>query len=319
VHLDLQAVRAGGDAGQRDIRHVAPVSRGMAGVEHDGQVAVVLDHRDGVDVGGEACGGLEGDDAALAQDDLRVALRHDIFRRHQQLFDLAAEPALEQHGLLQFPHLEQQAVVLHVARADLQHVRVIRRGLAVVVVHDLGHHRQAGLLARLGEDLQALYAQSLEGVGRGARLEGAPAQHVCARRLHRVGDLQCLRAALHAARPGHDAQLRAAHRHPAEVEDRAGRMVRAAGQLVRLGHQRHALDVVEGGELVRQHHLFRADHADDGDDLALDARVDEGAQALRLDGGHHGMHGRVRRALFHNDNHDNPFPATGTMDPGTTL
>ncbi len=84
--------------------HVAPIAGGVAGVEDDRQVRMVLDHRDGVDVGGEAGGGFEGDDAALAEDHLRVAFGHDIFGGHQQILDAAAEAALEQHGDLHAPH-----------------------------------------------------------------------------------------------------------------------------------------------------------------------------------------------------------------------
>jgi hypothetical protein len=57
-------------------------------------------------------------------------------------------------GLRTPPDRLQQREVLHVAGADLQHVGVLRDDLDVLGVDDLGHDRQAGALARLGEDLR---------------------------------------------------------------------------------------------------------------------------------------------------------------------
>ena len=107
------------------------------------------------DVEGVARRLLEGADPALAQHDVEVAALRDVLRRHQPLLDRRAHAALEHDRLAGVADGLQQREVLGVARADLQHVGVRRDELDVAHVDDLGDHRQAGLGAHVGEDLQA--------------------------------------------------------------------------------------------------------------------------------------------------------------------
>ena len=106
-----------------------------------------------------------------------VALLEDVVGGLQQLVERRAQPALEQDGLAELARDLEQRVVLHVARADLHDVGVLGDRLGVLGVEQLGDDRQAGLRARLGEDLERLAAQALERERRRARLEGAAAQH----------------------------------------------------------------------------------------------------------------------------------------------
>ena len=92
-------------------------------------------------------------------------------------------PRLSSTGLPHSATPPEQREVLHVAGADLQDVRVLGHHLDLVRLHDLGHHRQAGLLLASAQQLEAVLLEPLEGVGRGARLEGAAAEHVRAGRL----------------------------------------------------------------------------------------------------------------------------------------
>ena len=104
--------------------------------------------------------GLERADAALAQHHVRVALLEDVVGRHQQLVERGRQPALEQHRLAELAGDLEQRVVLHVARADLDHVGVLGDRVGVLGVEELGDDRQAGLRARLGEDLQGAGARA---------------------------------------------------------------------------------------------------------------------------------------------------------------
>ena len=90
---------------------------------------------------------------------------------------VAEQAALEQHGPSHASELGEQREVLHVARADLQHVGVLGDEIDLPRVHHLGDDRQAGLGAHLGEDLERVGAQALERVRRRARLERAAAKH----------------------------------------------------------------------------------------------------------------------------------------------
>src|SRR5439155_24550133 len=86
-------------------------------------------------------------------------------------------------------------------------------------VQDLRHDRQAGLLANLVQDLQAFLAQTLERIGRGARLEGAPPVQRRARVPHGPADLHGLGLRLDGARPRDDDDLRAADGDTADRDD----------------------------------------------------------------------------------------------------
>ena len=173
------AIDSGGD-------EAAPAGR-VAGVDDHRQVGHLLQRRDRGDVQREAVGRLERPDPALAQDHVRVALLEDVLRRHQQLLERRGQAALDQRRLAGAADLAQQRVVLHVAGADLDHVGHLEHRLEVARVHQLGDDRQAGLLARLGEQPQALLAEALEGVRRGARLVGAAAEHRAAGVAHDPG------------------------------------------------------------------------------------------------------------------------------------
>ena len=76
---------------------------------------------------------------------------------------------------------------MHVPGSDLDDVRHLGDQLDVTRVEQLGDEREARLLARLPEDLQALAPEALKGVGRRARLERPASKH----RRARLGDRAC--------------------------------------------------------------------------------------------------------------------------------
>ena len=78
---------------------------------------------------------------------------------------VAPPPALEEDRKPRASRRAQQREVLHVARADLQDVGVAGDDRHLFPRKDLRHHRQAGLLARFRQELQAAHAQALELVG----------------------------------------------------------------------------------------------------------------------------------------------------------
>ena len=83
----------------------------------------------------------------------------------------------------------------------------------VAGVDDLGDDGQAGGLADVGEDLEALHAEALEGVRRGARLERAAAQQRGAGGLGHLGGLEGLLGRLDRARAGDEGEGVRADRH----------------------------------------------------------------------------------------------------------
>src|SRR3990172_32752 len=268
VNLDDQAVDAGGDGGQRDGRDQVPLACGVAGVADDRQMAQPLDHRYCVHVEGEAGGRLVGADAALAEDDVGVAVGEDVRGGEQPLLDRRPHAALEEHGLVRLADLVQEGEVLHVAAANLEDVGVAGDEVDVAGVHHLGDDGQAGLGAGFGEDLEALFAVTTEGVGATAGLEGAAAQDMGAGGLHRPRRLHDVLLRVHRTGTRHHHQAAVADLQRPHLHDRVLLLHLAAGELEGLADADDGVDAVKDGELVEQ---LRVDGAEHGDDVALNA------------------------------------------------
>ena len=154
---------------------------------------------------------------------LWLPLRHDVLGRHQQLRDRRRQAALEQHRTLHAAQLGEQREVLHVARADLQHVGVLGDEVDVARVHHLGHDGQPRLGAHLGEQLAAPRVPSpwkLYGDERGLN---APPRRIVAPggRAPRAPSSCSIVAVLDRARPGDDGERVAAESR--RVAPRRGR------------------------------------------------------------------------------------------------
>jgi len=76
-----------------------------------------IQHWDCGDVAGVPGGRFEGSYAALAEHDLRIAMRHDVLTRHEQFVDGGTETALQHHGAVALAQSLEQPEILHVARA----------------------------------------------------------------------------------------------------------------------------------------------------------------------------------------------------------
>ena len=280
MDLDHQAVGTGGDGCLGQLGHHPCVAAGVAGVHDDGQVGHFVEHDHPRKVEGVAHTGLEGADAALAEDDVLVALGHDVLGTHHELFQRVGEAALEQDGLLLAADGLEQLEVLHVAGTDLDEVHVLKQG-QVLGVHDFGDDGGAGGAAGQLEQVEALAAHPLEGVGRGAGLERAAAQQGSTGGLHALGTVGDLLLALDAAGARNDREIAAADLHAVHVDDAVVRVELAVGFLVRLGHAAAGLD-----QRVRQHPALSnglgvADEAEDVGVAALGV-VDLEAHAFQL-------------------------------------
>ena len=117
--------------------------------------------------------------------------------------------------------------------------------LELADVHDLGHELQVVPVGGAPQQPQPLFAESLEAVGRAARLERAAAQDLRARALDRGGRRLDLLLGLGRARARHDDHLVAADAHVADRDDRVLRLERAARELVGLGDPHDLLHAVE--------------------------------------------------------------------------
>ena len=181
---------------------------------------------------------------------------------------------------MQLPDLFQQLEVLHVARADTQHVRVARDQFDVGRLKDLRDGRHAGLRAHLREDLEAALRQALERVRRRAVLVRVATKDVRACRFRGARGRHRLLLRFDRAGPGDDDERVAPDDDVADLDlGRLGTGL-ARDELVRLADAHDGLDARHAGDRQRHEALGIADQADD---RAVLAARDEGIATGVLD------------------------------------
>src|SRR5437764_939678 len=219
VDFDDEAVGSGGDARARERHHHVVVSRSVRGVNDDGQVRDAADGGDGREVERVARVLREGAYAALAEYDVVVALGHYVLGGEKPLVEHRGESALQEHGQARAPRAAKEREVLHVARADLYYVAVALDQVNAVLVQSLRNYLQAESLSYVGENLQAVIREALEGVWGGARLERAAAEEASAAASDGLRYLERRLAALDGARARDDRHLFAADCGVADLHD----------------------------------------------------------------------------------------------------
>ena len=133
-------------------------------LRYSGRVARTLctSRRDRGEVEHVAHGRIEGAYAALAQDHLCIPFCEYVLGAQQQIRDCRGHAALEQHGAAELADGLEEGIVLHVARADLYAVCVLRDDARTFIIHCFRDDGQAGFLARAHQQAQAFDAESLE-------------------------------------------------------------------------------------------------------------------------------------------------------------
>ena len=270
----------------------------MAGVYQHRQVGGPLQHGDGGHVQSGTGGGHAAAYTALTQDDLLVAAGEQVLRCQQEFLHRGGEAALQQHGAAQLAQRFQQRIVLHIAGTDLQHVHIGQQ-IQLGGIGDLRYHRQARIPARLHQQIHAGLFQTLEGVGRGAGLEGAAPQQLGAGLLHRLGHRGHLGRGLHGAGPCDHAEFFTdfciAHgNHGIGGVGGAARQTIGGGETAHLLHVGEPLEHI-GVETPRVAHQRKKDAVGTGDAAALDVLGGQLGQKL--------ANGRLRRSCFDNDDH----------------
>ena len=261
VDFDHQPVGAdrGGSPGQGN--HLVAAAGRMAGIDDDGQMALLLDIGDGREVQRVATVVDKGANPALTEDDLDVAAFHDILRRHQPFVDGGGHAAFQHDRPVGAAGAPQQAEILHVARADLDHVGVFLNNIECFEIHHFGDHGQAGFVSHLGQDLQPLHTQPLEGIGRSARLESTAAEHLRAGVLDFRGNGQCLRFAFDGTGPGDQCLVAITDGEVADGNDGVFRLRFTADQLVGPGYRDDFLHPGQADETGGIHGALVTQHA----------------------------------------------------------
>src|SRR5579883_768724 len=208
--------------------------------------------------------------AALAQNDLIVALAHDVLSCHEELFKRGRDAALQQDRPSLASCSLQQREVLHVARADLDHIGVLIDQFQSFVVDGFGNDPQAELVANLRHDLERLFAQSLKSIRRSARLIGPTAEELRACRCNLFSYSKGLLARFNGAGAGNHGQVASADSGigAGEANDRVLFLHIPADQFVRLGD---ANDLGDAGKLFEVAAINLSLVAGDADSGALRA------------------------------------------------
>jgi len=173
----------------RKRRHETAFSGRVTRIQNYRQVCQLIERWNRGDIAGVPRSGLKRANAPLAQNHIRISMRHDVLRGHQQLFHRAAHATLQQHRTAAFSQRLEQDEILHVARADLHHVGVLGDQIDVAVAHHLGDNGQAGSLLGLLQQLEPFDFHALKIVRRSARLERAAAQQLGSSFGHGFGSL----------------------------------------------------------------------------------------------------------------------------------
>ncbi len=190
-------------------------------------------------------------------------------------------PRFSSTGLRQRPAFFSREKVLHVAGAYLDHVSVVVHQRQRFAVDGLAHDAQPEVLANLRHDLERVFSQSLEGVGRSSRLECTAAEELCSRIRHCFCDRKRLLTRLDSARPGDDRQVASANGGvgTGKADDGVFFLGVAAHQLVGFRDADHLGDALQRFNVAAIHLTLIAGNADGS---ALRAGQGMGAIPKRL-------------------------------------
>ena len=190
----------------------------MAGVNHNRQMAQLVQGADGGDIQRIAGVGFKGADTPLAENDLLVAFAHDILGAHEQFLQGVGKTTLEKNGLLDLAQLLQKVKILHISGTHLNDIHILKQG-QVADVHDFRDDGKSRGLLCLQQQLDALTLHALEGIGGGTGLECATAQNVRAGCLDGCGNLDDLLLGLHRAGTCNDRKIAAANTNITHLDD----------------------------------------------------------------------------------------------------
>ena len=245
MDFDEEAIGANGDGGAGKRENFVALAGTVRGIDEDGEVAAFFDGGNDRQVQGVAGEIGEGAHAAFAEHHVVVAFGKDVLGGHEELVERGGHAALEEDGLFGTPCALEQREVLHVASADLDDVGIFLDEVERFVIDGFGDDAKTEVFADVGEDLEAVKTEALEGVRRGARLVGSAAEEVDAGGLELLGDGEALLFGFDGARTSNDGEMRAADenfaRWSGNANDRVFFLNVAGNEFVGLG-DRDAFD-----------------------------------------------------------------------------
>ena len=176
MDFDEDAIGSHGNSGAGEWKDLVALAGRVARVHDDREVAARFYRGHYGKVEGVARVVVEGADAAFAEDDIVIALGHDVFRGHQELVERGAESALQEDWFFRVAGVLEERKILHIARTDLDDVGVFLDEVEAFVVHGFGDDAEAEAVADFRKNFQSIFAESLKAIGRSAWLIGAASE-----------------------------------------------------------------------------------------------------------------------------------------------
>src|SRR5882762_7892240 len=192
----------------------------------------------------------ERSNAALAEHDVVIALGEDVLGGHEEFVERGGHAALEENRFFSAARAFEERKVLHVARADLDDVRVFLDQVERFIVNGFGDDPETILGANLRKNLESVFAKALKAVRRSAGLVSAAAEEARAGFFDALGDSDVLAA---------DDDVSRGRRDP---KDAVFFFRIAADELVRLAYRDAFADTGHGFEDAEVHGAFVAGDAD---------------------------------------------------------
>ena len=154
MNFDEQPIRSDSHRRPREWQHLVPFACAMTGVHEYRKVAAFF-HR-GNDRKVQRVPGKIGERAytALAEHHVVISFRQNIFGGHQKLIERGGHPPLKQNWLFGTPCALKKRKILHIARADLDHVAVFLNQIKRLVVDGFGDDPKAEFIANFGQNFQ---------------------------------------------------------------------------------------------------------------------------------------------------------------------
>src|SRR5882724_378950 len=301
MHFHQQTVRTCGDGGLRERRHHPRLASCMRWVNDHRQVRFLFQYRNRGHIQHVAIVSLKSADAAFAENDVVVAARRNVFRRHQPFRDGGRHAALEYHRLVDAPDFFEQIKVLHVACANLDYIHVVfHEGIEHTDIHQFGDDGQFILACRSAEHVQSLHALALKRIRTGARLERTAAHQTAPRFMDKLCREIHLLLGFHRTRPANHLYLVAAKPDSANVDDTIFAMRFARYDFVLLGNVHCRFHTRHGSEHFFGQWTLITDRADYG---ALDAARNIGLQPGIVEFFYYGSDLRIRYIAVHHYDH----------------
>jgi len=152
VDFDEKTVGADGYGSERQGKYLVALAGAVRRIDHDRQMAAALHGGHDGEIQSVARKIGERADAAFAERDLIVSFGQNVFGGHEKFVERGGHAALEQNGLFGAAGAFEQRKVLHVARADLNHVGVLLDEIERFVVDGFGDDAEAMRFANFREN-----------------------------------------------------------------------------------------------------------------------------------------------------------------------